>query len=133
MKWLFAVASALLAGVASAGLFAATTNDLRPFAPLTMNAAWLLPGMIAIGILLATINSDGIWAAGAMAAAAVVAAVLHGSAIAAPGFAVEPIRTTMINNGTVQGLAAFLVVLIFGMIGVVAALVARSIIGHGDV
>lgn len=130
--WLRAVLSTLLAAIASAGLFAATTNDLRTFAPLTLNTVWLVPGMMLIGVLLAASNSDGIWAAGAMGATALVAAILIGGAIASPGFVVEPIRTTMINNGTVQGLAAFLLILIFGMIGVVVALVLRSFTGHGD-
>lgn len=132
MHWVRAVVSVLLAGVAGAGLFATTTNDLRVFSPLNLSAAWLVPGMIALGMFVALANDDGIWAGGAMAAAALLGAILVGSAIAAPGARVEPIRTTIINNGTVQGLAVLLLFLIFGMIGVVGTLVLRAMTGRAD-
>lgn len=132
MRWVRAVVSALLAGVAGAGLFATSTNDLRVFSPVTLNAAWLVPGVIVLGILVALANGDGAWAAGAMGGAALLGAFLVGGAIAAPGARVEPIRTTMINNGTIQALAVFLLMLIFGMIGVVATLVLRAMTGRAD-
>jgi hypothetical protein len=131
-RWAIAVVSTLLAAVAGAGLFAASTADLQPYAPLAIGSIWLVPGLIAIGVLVGLANTEGLWAAGSMAAAAGVAAFLYGSAIAAPGMRVEPIRTTLINNGTVQGLVAFLLILIFGMIGVVGTLVVRSVTGRAD-
>jgi hypothetical protein len=132
-KWALAVLTSLLAAIAGAGLFATTTNELRVFAPIGLNGVWLAPGLILIGALLATANLEGTWSAGAMGAAAVLGATLYGAAIAAPGIEVAPIRTTMINDGTVQGLAAFLLLLIFGMIGVVGSLVVRTMLGRGDI
>lgn len=132
-RWIRGSLATVLAAIAAAGLFASTTNDLRIYAPMAFSPAWLVPVLIALGALVAAATPDGIWAAGSMGAAALLAALLVGAALSAPGIEVEPIRTTMINKGTIQGLAAFLVILIFGMIGVVASLVLRSIIGHGDV
>ncbi len=122
----------VLGAITTAGLFAASTNDLRQYAPIAFSAAWLVPGLVAVGVVVAVIISDGIRGAAAMAAVACLGSLLYGAAIAAPGTAVPEIQTTLMNNGTVQGLGAFLLTLIFGMIGVVGSLVARSYLGRGD-
>ena len=131
-RWSLALLSTLFGAISGAGLCAATTNDLQVFAPVSLSAVWLAPGLIVVGALVAVANVDGVWAAGAMGGAAILGASILGAAIAAPGIEVEPIRTTMINNGTIQGLTAFLLLLIFGMIGVVGSLVLRSLLGRGD-
>lgn len=121
-----------LAAVASAGLVASTSKDLGPLAPLSLAGVWLLPGLMLIGALLALAIGDGVQAAAALALSSVVGATLYGLALAAPGFAVTQAQVTLINRGTTLGLGAFLLILVFGLIGMSVTLVVAVLLGRAD-
>jgi hypothetical protein len=126
------IASALLAAVASAGLVASTLSDLQNLTAFYLSDVWLLPGLILIGVLISIANDDDV-ARGTIALliAGVLGATLVGLAIAAPGFRVEGVQTTMIDRGTTFGLLALLLIVLFGLAGIVVSWVVGAFLRPG--
>lgn len=131
-QWAAMALATLLASVASAGVIASTSSDLAPFAATRVGGAWLLPGLMLIGALLAVAVGDALRSAAALAAAALLGALLYGSALSAPGYRVAELQVTLINRGTTQGLVAFMLILFFGLAGMMAALIVALLLGRAD-
>lgn len=116
------IASTLLAAVASAGLVASTSSDLQNLTAFYLSDVWLLPGLVLIGVLLSAANDDDVArSATALVVAGVLGATIVGLAIAAPGFRVEGVQTAMIDRGTTFGLLALLLIVLFGLAGIVVS------------
>ena len=116
------IASTLLAAVASAGLVASTSSDLQNLTAFYLSDVWLLPGLVLIGVLLSAANDDDVArSATALIVAGVLGATIVGLAIAAPGFRVEGVQTAMIDRGTTFGLLALLLIVLFGLAGIVVS------------
>ena len=114
------IASTVLAAVASAGLVASTTSDLQNLTAFYLSDVWLLPGLVLIGILIAIANDDDVVrSTTALLGAGAIGATLVGLAIAAPGFRVEGVQTAMIDRGTTFGLLALLLIVLFGLAGII--------------
>lgn len=122
----------VLGGIASAGMFASASNDLGSLAAVPLSADLLLPGLMLIGVLLATVVGDAGRAAVALAISSVLGAMLYGLALAAPGLRVEEVRVTLIDRGTTMGLGAFFLILVFGLIGMTIALLAALLLGRAN-
>jgi hypothetical protein len=122
----------LLASVCSAGLVAATSSDLAPFAPVRLSGALLIPGLMLVGALLAVAINDAVRAAAGLALAALLGASLYGFALSAPGFKVHAVQVQLINRGTTQGLVVFMLTLLFGLAGMMAAFLAAMLLGKAD-
>lgn len=120
----------MLASVANAGIVASTTTDLRNLTPIGVSDVWLLPGLILVGTLMSLVIGDVARTSLALVAAAVIGASLFALAIAAPGFAVEGVRVTLIDRATNFGLLAFLMSLLFGLTGMVLAWIVESVVGR---
>lgn len=125
----------LLAALANAGLIASATGDLEPFAAFALSDVWLLPGLVLLGALLALAIGDTARGAVALVPVALLGALFYGLAIAAPGFRVEGVRTTLIDRGTTYGLLALMLIALFGLAGVVVAWLLQSFLlpGGGSV
>ncbi|MEX1157483.1 MAG: hypothetical protein WEC79_00970 [Thermomicrobiales bacterium] len=126
------IASTLLASIASAGLVASTLSDLQNLTAFYLSDVWLLPGLILIGVLISIANDDDVARSTiALLIAGVLGATLVGLAIAAPGFRVEGVQTTMIDRGTTFGLLALLLIVLFGLAGIVISWVAGAFLRPG--
>ena len=126
------IASALLAAIASAGLMASTSSDLQNLTAFHVNDVWLLPGLVLIGILIAIANDEDVArSAIALLAAGVLGSFLVGLAIAAPGFRVEGVQTAMIDRGTTFGLLALLLIVLFGLTGIIVSWVIGAFFRPG--
>jgi hypothetical protein len=126
------IASALLAAIAGAGLMASTSSDLQNLTAFHVNDVWLLPGLVLIGILISIANDEDVArSAIALLAAGVLGSVLVGLAIAAPGFRVEGVQTAMIDRGTTFGLLALLLIVLFGLAGIIVSWVIGAFFRPG--
>ncbi|MDQ3547342.1 MAG: hypothetical protein M3439_00855 [Chloroflexota bacterium] len=126
------IASTLLAAVASAGLVASTSSDLQNLTAFYLSDVLLLPGLVLIGVLIALANDDDVArSAVALLVAGVLGATIVGLAIAAPGFRVEGVQTTMIDRGTTFGLLALLLIVLFGLAGIVISWLAGAFLRPG--
>jgi hypothetical protein len=126
------IASALLAAVASAGLMASTSSDLENLTTFHVNDVWLLPGLVLIGTLISIANDEDVArSAIALLAAGVLGSVLVGLAIAAPGFRVEGVQTAMIDRGTTFGLLALILIVLFGLAGIIVSWVIGAFFRPG--
>jgi hypothetical protein len=123
----------LLASVASAGLVASTLSDLQSLTAIHISDVWLLPGLVLIGALIALANDEDI-ARGAVSLliAGVLGALLVGLAIAAPGWQVPGARTSLIDRGTTFGLLALLLIVLFGLAGIIVAWLIGTFIRPGQ-
>jgi len=129
---LILIASTLLAAVASAGLVASTSSDLQNLTAFYLSDVLLLPGLVLIGVLIALANDDDVArSAVALLVAGVLGATIFGLAIAAPGFRVEGVQTTMIDRGTTFGLLALLLIVLFGLAGIVISWLAGAFLRPG--
>ncbi len=129
---LILIASTLLAAVASAGLVASTSSDLQNLTAFYLSDVLLLPGLVLIGVLIALANDDDVArSAVALLVAGVLGATIVGLAIAAPGFRVEGVQTTMIDRGTTFGLLALLLIVLFGLAGIVISWLAGAFLRPG--
>ena len=129
---LILIASTLLAAVASAGLVASTSSDLQNLTAFYLSDVLLLPGLVLIGVLIALANDDDVArSAVALLVAGVLGATIVGLAIAAPGFRVEGVQTTMIDRGTTFGLLALLLIVMFGLAGIVISWLAGAFLRPG--
>ena len=131
-RWGTFALAALLGAVASAGLIASTTSDLQPFTAVRIGGAWLIPGLMLIGALLATGVGEAALGAGALAVSALLGSIIYGAALSAPGFKVEQVQVQLINRATTQGLVAFILILLFGLAGMMIALVVALVLGRAD-
>lgn len=126
------IASTLLAAVAGAGLVASTSSDLQNLTVFYLSDVWLLPGLILIGVLLSVANDDDVArSATALIVAGVLGATIVGLAIAAPGFRVEGVQTAMIDRGTTFGLLALLLIVLFGLAGIVVSWLVGAFLRPG--
>jgi hypothetical protein len=126
------IASTLLAAVASAGLMASTSSDLQNLTAFHVNDVWLLPGLVLIGALISVANDEDVArSAIALLAAGALGATLVGLAIAAPGFRVEGVQTAMIDRGTTFGLLALLLIVLFGLAGIIVSWVIGAFFRPG--
>ena len=126
------IASTLLAAIASAGLMASTSSDLQNLTAFHINDIWLLPGLVLIGALISIANEEDVArSAIALLAAGALGATLVGLAIAAPGFRVEGVQTAMIDRGTSFGLLALLLIVLFGMAGIIVSWVIGAFFRPG--
>jgi hypothetical protein len=126
------IASTLLAAVASAGLVASTTSDLQNLTAFYLSDVWLLPGLILIGILLSIANDDDVGRSViGLLASGILGATIVGLAIAAPGFRVPGVQTAMIDRGTTFGLLALLLIVLFGLAGIVVSWLIGAFIRPG--
>jgi hypothetical protein len=126
------IASALLAAIAGAGLMASTSSDLQNLTAFHVNDVWLLPGLVLIGILISIANDEDVArSAIALLAAGVLGSVLVGLAIAAPGFRVEGVQTAMIDRGTTFGLLALILIVLFGLAGIIVSWVIGAFFRPG--
>lgn len=124
--------SALLGAIASAGLVGSTLSDLQRLTALYLSDVWLLPGLIAIGALISLANEDDVGrSAVALLAAGILGATLVGLAIAAPGFRVAGVQTAMIDRGTTFGLLALMLIVLFGLAGIVVAWLIGAFVRPG--
>ncbi len=64
-------------------------------------------------------------------AAGVLGATIVGLAIAAPGFRVSGVQTAMIDRGTTFGLLALLLIVLFGLAGIVVSWIAGAFFRPG--
>jgi hypothetical protein len=131
-RWGAFVLASVLGAIASAGLIASTTSDLQPFTGLHIGSVWLIPGLMLIGALLATGIGEAALSGGALAVAALLGSVLYGLALSAPGFKVDEVQVQLINRGTTQGLVAFMLIMLFGLAGMMIALLAAMLLGRAD-
>jgi hypothetical protein len=122
----------MLAGVANAGLFASTTDRLRPLTDVSIGSVWVIPGLMLIGALVALAVEDAGRAAVSVVVAAVIGATLYGLAIAAPGLRVAGLRVKLIDDGTTFGLVALLMCGLFGMAGLGVVWITRALLGQAD-
>lgn len=120
--YLPAVLVGLLAAVASAGLFAGTTNDLGPLMPLEIAASWQLPLLTIIGSLCALALRDFRRSVLALGVASVGGALLFGAALASPGYIIDPVAVMLSNRALVQGTVAFMILATFLTVGAALAL-----------
>jgi hypothetical protein len=67
-----------------------------------------------------------------LAVAALLGSVLYGLALSAPGFKVDAVQVQLINRGTTQGLVAFMLIMLFGLAGMMIALLAALLLGRAD-
>lgn len=111
----------LLASIASAGIVAASTTDLRDFAPVALNGAMLLPGLVIIGALLSLAIDDVARSAIALVVTSVLGATIFFFAVAAPGLSMSGVRVGVVDRATNFALLAFLLILLFGLAGTVLA------------
>lgn len=111
----------LLASIASAGIVAASTTDLRDFAPVALSGAALLPGLAVVGALLSLAINDVARSAIAIVLTSVLGATLFFFAVAAPGLSVSSVRVGVVDRATNFALLAFLLILLFGFAGTVLA------------
>lgn len=126
------IASAVLAAIASAGLLASTSSDLQNLTAIHIDDVWLLPGLILIGVLISVANDEDVArSAIALFSAGVLGATLVGLAIAAPGFRVEGVQTAMIDRGTTFGLLALLLIVLFGLAGIIVSWVIGAFFRPG--
>src|SRR5207248_1229511 len=114
------------------GLLATTLKQLSPLAAFSLSGVWLVPGLIAIGALIALAVDGAGRGAMSVLGAAVLGAVLYGAAVAAPGLRVAPVRIKLLNDGTTYGLVALLLCALFGMAGMMVVWVARIVLGRSD-
>lgn len=120
--YLPAVLVGLLGAVASAGLFASTTNDLGPLTPIAIPYGWQLPLLTVIGALCAFALRDFKRSVVAFSVASLGAALLYAAALASPGLVVDPAVVTLGNRALVQGTVAFMIVTTFLTVGAALAL-----------
>ena len=126
------ISSTLLAAIASAGLMASTSSDLQNLTAFQINDIWLLPGLVLIGALISIANDEDVArSAIALLAAGVLGSVLVGLAIAAPGFRVEGVQTAMIDRGTTFGLLALILIVLFGLAGIIVSWVIGAFFRPG--
>jgi hypothetical protein len=126
------IASALLAAIAGAGLMASTSSDLENLTTFHVNDVWLLPGLVLIGTLISIANDEDVArSAIALLTAGVLGSVLVGLAIAAPGFRVEGVQTAMIDRGTTFGLLALILIVLFGLAGIIVSWVIGAFFRPG--
>jgi hypothetical protein len=126
------IASALLAAIASAGLMASTSSDLQNLTAFHINDVWLLPGLVLIGVLISVANDEDVARSTvALLSAGVLGATLVGLAIAAPGFRVERVQTAMIDRGTTFGLLALMLIILFGLAGIIVSWVIGAFFRPG--
>jgi hypothetical protein len=126
------IASALLAAIAGAGLMASTSSDLQNLTAFHVNDVWLLPGLVLIGILISIANDEDVArSAIALLAAGVLGSVRVGLAMAAPGFRVEGVQTAMIDRGTTFGLLALILIVLFGLAGIIVSWVIGAFFRPG--
>jgi hypothetical protein len=124
--------SGLLAAIAGAGLIASTSSDLERLTAFRVPEFWLLPGLVAIGVLISIANDDDVARSTiALLIAGMLGATFVGLAIAAPGFRVERVQTAMIDRGTTFGLLALLLIVLFGLAGIVVAWLAGAFFRPG--
>jgi hypothetical protein len=121
-QYLPSVLVGLLAGVASAGLFAATTHDLGPLMPLDVPSAWQLPLLTVIGALISLALRDFKRSVVALGIATLGGALLYAAALASPGYVIDPVAVTLGNRALVQGTVAFMILGIFLTVGAALAL-----------
>jgi hypothetical protein len=115
------VCAVVLATIADAGLVASTTTDLKDFTLISVNDIWLLPGLALIGALLVFAIDDVARSAIALVVVAVLGSGLFAFAIASPGLQIKGVRVTLIDRATNFGLLAFMLILFFGLGGMVVA------------
>jgi hypothetical protein len=128
------IGSGLLAAIAGAGLIASTSSDLKQLTAFHVADFWLLPGLIVIGVLLSIANDDDVARSTiALLGAGVLGSTLVGLAIAAPGFRVDRVQTAMIDRGTTFGLLALLLIVLFGLAGIIVAWIAGAFIKPGRI
>ncbi len=126
------IASTILAAVASAGLIISSSSDLQNLTAFHINDVWLLPGLILIGVLISTANDEDVARSSiALLAAGVLGSILVGLAIAAPGFRVERVQTAMIDRGTSFGLLALILIVSFGLAGIITSWVIGAFFRPG--
>lgn len=126
------IASTLLAAVASAGLIASTSSDLQNLTAIYLDDVWLLPGLILIGALISVANDDDVARSTiSLLIAGVIGAIIVGLAIAAPGFRVERVQTAMIDRGTTFGLLSLVLIVLFGLAGIIASWVIGAFFRPG--
>jgi hypothetical protein len=126
------VASIVLAGVASAGLVGSTLSDLQNLTTWYLSDVWLLPGLVVIGVLLSLANEDDVARSViALLVAGLLGSTLVGLAIAAPGFRVAGVQTAMIDRGTTFGLLALMLIILFGLAGIVVAWLIGAFVRPG--
>lgn len=109
----------VLASVAAAGLLVSTSSDLDGLTPFPIDDALLLPGLVLIGLLLGLAIGDAGRSAVALVIAGTLGTLLYAAAVAAPGREVPGVRTTLIDRATSYGLLALMLIVLFGLIGVV--------------
>ena len=126
------IASGLVAAIASAGLVGSTSADLQRLTAFDVPDVWLLPGLIVIGMLISIANEDDVaLSVAALLIAGVGGSLVVGLAIAAPGFRIEGVQTAMIDRGTTFGLLALLLIVLFGLAGIIVAWIAGAVFRPG--
>jgi len=126
------ITSAVLAAIAGAGLIASTSEYLKNLTAFHVADFWLLPGLVVIGVLISVANDDDVArSAGALLGAGILGATLVGLAVAAPGFRIERVQTEMIDRGTIFGLLALLLIVLFGLAGIIVAWIAGAFFRPG--
>jgi hypothetical protein len=121
-RYLPVVVVGLLAAVASAGLFAATTNDLGPLVPLEIPASWQLPLLTLIGALMSLALRDFKRSVVALGIATLGGALLYAAALASPGYIIDPVAVMLSNRALVQGTVALMITATFLTVGAALAL-----------
>lgn len=116
------IAVCLLGIVSMTGMVASTTDDLGPLTAIAIPGWLQIPGVIAIGFLIGFALRSAAAAMIVLLITALAGGVLQGLAIAAAGFEIDRVATHLINQGTVQGFYAMLIIFFIGMVGVVSAL-----------
>jgi hypothetical protein len=126
------IASGIVAALAAAGLVGSTSADLQQLTAFHVPDFWLLPGLVVIGVLISIANEDDVaLSAAALLIAGVGGATVVGLAIAAPGFRVEGVQTAMIDRGTTFGLLALLLIVLFGLAGIIVAWIGGAFFRPG--
>jgi hypothetical protein len=123
----------ILGTIAMAGLVVSTTEYLRALTMLTVPGALQLPGIILIGMLCGFALRSAAAATVALVVIAIGGAFLAGLAIAFAAFEVEAASNYLINQGTVRGFFALLLIFFFGMVGVVSAMLINVFVRRLDI
>ena len=118
----------LLASIASAGIVAASTTDLRDFAPVAFDGAVLLPGLVVIGALMSLAIDDVARSAVALVATSILGSAIFFFAVAAPGLSISGVRVGLVDRATNFALLAFLLILLFGLAGMVVAWLIEMVV-----
>lgn len=122
----------LLGAIASAGLFASTTDDFGPLMALEVSYDWQLPLLVVIGALCALTLRDFKRSAVALGVATLGGALLYAVTLASPGYFIDPVAVTIGNRALVQGTVALMIMATFLTVGSALALAFNVFVRNLD-